>query len=170
MQEDFKLWLTKVSDPCKARCKLCNTTFTAEITVIKNHLKSQNHQRKSIRISQIKINNFCKNSTNTDDLPIKIKETTNRLEIKLCALIAEHNIPFRVLDHLTPLIKNSVTDSDIVKNMYLKSTKGVAIVKNVLGNTKKHRLQTKLKHSLFSILIDECTDIAAVKSMCIIVR
>lgn len=168
-QKDFKLWLTKISDdPYKARCKLCNTIFTVELTVIKNHLKAQSHQRKSIQASQQKIRNFLNDSTNTD--VSKIKEATKRFEIKLCAFIAEHNISLKILDHLTPLIQNSVTDSDIVKNMQLKSTKGIAIIKNVLGSTEKRRLQIKLKHNPFSILIDECTDIAAVKSLCIIVR
>lgn len=137
MQEDFKLWFTKVSnDSYKARCKLCNTMFTAEITVIKNNLKAQSHQRKSIQASQLKIKKFLNDSINTDP-SIKMKEATKRFEIKLCAFIAEHNILLRILDHLTPLIQNSVTDSDIVKNMQLKSTKGIAIIKNVLGSTEK---------------------------------
>ncbi|XP_029165358.1 uncharacterized protein LOC114936349 [Nylanderia fulva] len=150
---------------------LCNTTFTAEMTVIKNHLKAQSHQRRSIQTSQQKIKKF--RSDSSSDISIKMKEATRRFEIKLCAFIAyiaEHNIPLRVLDHLTPLIQNSVTDSDIVKNMQLKSTKGIAIIKNVLGSTEKRMLQTKLRYSLFSILIDECTDIAAMKSICIVIR
>lgn len=170
-QEEYKLWLAKVSDDSyKAKCKLCNTTFTAEMTVIKNHLKAQSHQRRSIQASQLKIKNFLTDSSNTTDVSVKLKEATRRFEIKLCAFIAEHNISLRVLDHLAPLIQNSVTDSAIVKNMQLKCTKGIAIIKNVLGSTEKKNLQTKLKYSLFSILIDECTDIAATKSICIVVR
>lgn len=58
-REEYKLWLVKVfNDFYKAKCKLCNTTFTAELTVIKNHLKTQSHQRRSIQSSQPKIKNF----------------------------------------------------------------------------------------------------------------
>lgn len=38
---NFKPWLAKVPENSgKAKCQLCNTTFTAELTVLKNHLKS----------------------------------------------------------------------------------------------------------------------------------
>lgn len=168
-QEDFKLWLARVhDDPFKAKCKQCNMTFNAELIVIKNHSKSQAHQRRVATIAtQPKINSFLKHSCN--EIPDN-KLATKKLEIKLCAFIAEHNISLRILDHLTDLLKTSVSDSDIVKNMQLKCTKGAAIIKNVIGETEKENLRNKLTSNLFSILIDECTDIAAVKTMCIVIR
>lgn len=41
---NFNIWLMPdLSDKYKARCKLCNLTFTAELTMIKNHGKCKNH-------------------------------------------------------------------------------------------------------------------------------
>jgi len=37
-KHEYKKWLTSVEDkPLKAKCKVCNTEFLAELTVIKNH-------------------------------------------------------------------------------------------------------------------------------------
>lgn len=77
---------------------------------------------------------------------------------------------FRALDHLTPLIKEYIIDSEIVRRMHLKSTKGTAVIKNVIGLSEKEHLRNKLQSCYFSVLIDESTDIAAVKTMCIIIR
>lgn len=107
---------------------------------------------------------------NNDEEKKNTNKATQRLEIQLCGFLAEHNISFTVLDHLTTVIKNGVTDSEIVKSMQLKSTKGTAIVKNVLAECEKDDLQRKLKNNLFSILIDESTDIGGIQTMCIIVR
>lgn len=139
-------------------------SFTVELTVIKNHIKSQSHQRQPLE-HQPKINSFLQTpEVNT------ISEASCKFEIKLCAFLVDHNLSFRILDHLTPLIKECVPDSAIVKSVQLKSTKGAVIIKNVIGESEKEQLQNKLKSSLFSVLIDECTDIAAIKTMCIIVR
>lgn len=58
-------------------------------------------------------------------------------EIKLVAFIAEHNIPFLAIDHLSELIKNLDPDSEVLKNIQLKRTKTTSIMKNVIGRTHK---------------------------------
>ncbi|XP_011859193.1 PREDICTED: uncharacterized protein LOC105556712 [Vollenhovia emeryi] len=131
----------------------------ADRTVINNHLKSQSHKKK-LTFFQPKIIEFTKNP---NDPNLTISKETCKLEIRLYAFITEHNIPIRVLDHLTLLMKECIPDSKIVQNMHLKATKGVAIIKNVIGAASKSHLQNKLKSTLFSVLIDECTDIACVK-------
>lgn len=125
----------------------------------------ENSSSKAFSISTVNFYFYKK----TDEISTKAK-ATQALEIKLCGFLAEHNISFTTLDHLTTLLKSSVPDSEIVKNMQMKSTKGTAIVKYVIAEAEKEYLQKKLQISRFSVLIDESTDIGGIQTMCIIVR
>ena len=97
---------------------------------------------------------------------IKIKEA----EIKLCGFLAEHNIPFLAMDHLSPLLSSIFTDSQIAKELAVRRTKSKAIIQNVIGQTHKKDIANILKTEKFSVLTDESTDIAALKSACIVIR
>jgi len=44
-------------------------------------------------------------------------------EIKLTALMMEHNISFRTADHLCHVLKDCFPDSEIAKNLKMKRTK-----------------------------------------------
>ena len=39
----FKSWLQGVTDPLKAKCRVCNVVMTAELTFIKDHAKGKKH-------------------------------------------------------------------------------------------------------------------------------
>lgn len=108
------------------------------------------------------------------DLGFVKKESVNQkiatAEIKLAGFFSEHNISFKTADHLIEIIKENFTDPETVKNVTLKRTKCRAIVENVIGETFKEELVKILKETKFSILIDESTDIACTKSMCIVTR
>ncbi|KYN30271.1 hypothetical protein ALC57_00266 [Trachymyrmex cornetzi] len=133
----------------------------------KTKLKTiQKHRQQKFRNAWLVDDNF---KTWLSKVPNNCKKV-KKFELKLCAFLAEHNMSFRALDHLTPLIKECITDSEIVRRMHLKSTKGTAVIKNVIGLSEKEHLRNKLQSCYFSVLIDESTDIAAVKTMCIIVR
>lgn len=99
-----------------------------------------------------------------------IDSKTQKAEILLCGFLASHNIPFSVMDHLSEVLKKCFIDSKIAETIKLKRSKATAIVKNVIGETQKERLIKKLKMNEFSILTDESTDIAAIKTSCVVVR
>ncbi|CAI6352736.1 unnamed protein product [Macrosiphum euphorbiae] len=45
-QPEFKTWLRPdLDNPNKAHCIKCNISFTAELTVIKNHAKGKKHKK-----------------------------------------------------------------------------------------------------------------------------
>ncbi|CAG4957687.1 unnamed protein product [Colias eurytheme] len=127
--------------------------MNAELTVIKNHMTSKIHLRKPLA-SQQSISTFIKK---TDEISTKAK-ASQAIEIKLCGFLAEHNISFTTLNHLTTLLQSSVPDSEIIKKMQMKSTKGTAIIKNVIAEAEKERLQKKLQINRCSVLIYESTD------------
>jgi len=71
---------------------------------------------------------------------------------------------------LTKICKKAFPDFKIALNLTLGSTKSIAIVKNVIGKFTSEEIANKLKTTLFSIIIDESTDIGCVKTICICVK
>lgn len=61
-------------------------------------------------------------------------------------------------------------DSEIAASIKCKRTKATGIVKHVLGDYFHQSLAATLQKTKFSVIIDETTDVAAVKEMCIITR
>lgn len=91
-------------------------------------------------------------------------------EIKLCGVLAEHNLPFHVMDHMTDLLRDIFQDPETVKALQLKRTKATEIVKNVIGLSYKEELAEELKENKFRVLCVESTDIGSVKTSCVVVR
>ncbi len=84
--------------------------------------------------------------------------------------IVEHNLPFRVMDHLSDLVSACFPDSKIALDFSSKRTKTRSIIKHVLAQQFRDQLEEVLKHIKFSVVIDETTDIAAKKQLAIVVR
>ncbi|KAJ8964622.1 hypothetical protein NQ317_012440 [Molorchus minor] len=164
---DFKGWLTEATgrNSGKAFCRACNTIVTAEITVIKKHSKSAKHVRMVKGIPKTNISDMFKKVENRP-LDVQIKYA----EIKLTGFLTEHNISFRCVDHLTDILKECFPDSKIAKNIKLHRTKATKIATNVLGFCSQQDINVLLKITKLSLIIDEATDIASVKTLCICVR
>ena len=77
----------------------------------------------------------------------KLTQETKRAELKICSFIAEHNISFRVMDHLSPLISETFHDSAIAKGFSCKRTKAAALTYNVLAESFKSSLQKDINAS-----------------------
>lgn len=161
-------WLRKVpNNPHKASCSVCNCELSAEITALKRHNTSQSHIKKfkTIPTSQKTLLQF---TTKVGD--DGLEKRTQKAEIKVTEFFVEHNIPFSVADHMTPLMKKCFPDSKIAQKFVLGRTKATNIVKNVIAKTQKEDLIEKLKTHQFSVLTDESTDISCTKTACILVR
>ncbi|CAG5027267.1 unnamed protein product [Parnassius apollo] len=74
------------------------------------------------------------------------------------------------MNHLADLLPKLFPDSQIAKDIRLKRTKVQAVINNCIGETEKENLISDLKSQMFSILIDESTDIAVVKTVAVVVR
>lgn len=75
----------------------------------------------------------------------------------MCLFFAEHNVAIQIIEHLIPLLKDIVPDSDTIKNCQLGRTKCAQVIRNVLASEEKRKLVENLKLNLFSVLIDERT-------------
>ncbi|KAB0790621.1 hypothetical protein PPYR_14935 [Photinus pyralis] len=165
MWEKTLKWLTPEEDNTKAFCKVCNVSLKAELHVLKLHDACQRHkQNLSAKKAQPFIEKF------TLPIPTIIRNDVKVAEIKLAGFFAEHNVPFTLVDHLVPLLKEIAPDSRTLSDMQLGRTKLTALVKNVIGLEHKNDLIQTLKMSKFSILTDESTDISCQKTACIVVR
>ncbi|XP_060858585.1 uncharacterized protein LOC132935958 [Metopolophium dirhodum] len=166
--KEFKGWLKPERDnPFKAKCIMCNVSFVSELSCIKKHCNSSNH------IKSLKSSSHFKNIMLNFQVMAKSNPLNNSVktaEIKLSALLAEHNVAFSLINHLEPLLKEIFPDSKICKEMKLKRTKATNIITNVIAPVEKEMLSLKLNKSKFSIMIDESTDVACISTMCTVVR
>lgn len=88
----------------------------------------------------------------------------------MAAFIAEHNLPFTVMNHLPKLIQAVCTDSQIAKQFKCSRTKSTALVTNVIGVASSSSLIKDLRENKFSIILDESTDRATIKHLAVVAR
>ena len=100
------------------------------------HKKSISSARSHRPINQV----FMQN----DDV---CKRKVRSSEVKIAGFIAKHNLPITIADHIGPLLRDIVTDSDIVKNYSCARTKTTCI----LNRTIKPDLQKNLIDQRFML-------------------
>ena len=105
-----------------------------------------------------------------DSFELSPEEKSLRAEIKLTAMLASRNLAFLLTDFSTPLMKQVFEDSSIAKNMSLNRHRAAQIIREVLGPAHKERLKEILKKKVFSVIIDESTDISCESKMVVVVR
>lgn len=160
----LKGWISAVkTDPYKAYCKTCGKELVAGLSELKKHASTKKHQESMQSVSQSRpITQMLSRGSHSDQV--------KKAEIKVAAFIVEHNLPFRVMDHLSGLVATCFPDSKIAHDFSSKRTKTRSIVKNVMAQQFRDQLEEVLKHTKFSVIIDETTDIAARKQLAIVVR
>lgn len=129
----FTSWLRPdQNSKASTKCISCNVTIASEMASLNRHLHSKKHSLSSNSLSKIPslMESFFPKFT-------PLKQKIKSAEIKQTAFIAEHNIPFLAMDHLSELIKSLDPESEVLKNIQLKRTKTTSIMKNVIGRTHK---------------------------------
>lgn len=135
---------------------------------ITRHGVSKKHVEKmKMKKSTTAITNFF--GTSNQEITT-LRERISIAEIKLSAFFAQHNIAILLIEDLGPLIKSTCNDPAVVNGISLGRTKATKILNNVLCPVETENLISVLKETLFSILIDESTDIGMHKYLCILVR
>ena len=95
-----------------------------------NHIKAAKHVPNSrCQRSSSKIASYFKQA--------KMQEETKKAELMLCAALAEHNIPFCAMDHISELLARCFHDSEIAKGINLKRTKSAAIIYKLMAPESK---------------------------------
>lgn len=150
-------------------CTYCNTDISIAASGsgdIDKHMKTQLHKKKAIGA------NYQPSVSNMPEMLIrqKLDDDVKDAEIKLTLFLIEHNIAFNNADHLCALIKRVASNPKVAEKLTLGRTKATALCTNVIGQHSKTELIEILKHTKFSVLIDECTDVSGLKHLCLVVR
>ncbi|CAG4958825.1 unnamed protein product [Colias eurytheme] len=98
------------------------------------------------------------------------KENTKlkKAEAAICSYIVENNLPISSVEPLIKLIK-SLPEKAITSQISLAKQKATNVIRNGLRPFFNNKLIDELKHHLFSVYIDETTDVSVTKQLAILV-
>lgn len=147
----FKGWLRAIPDqPSKASCIACNLIFGTKKSDIIRHSESQRHIRS---VSSLK--NVTKLEFRPDSEIVKMRTQVQKTELMLAHFVACHNLSFRSIDHLSQLPSLIMNDSKISKQISLKRTKCIKLIKNVLASVVVDNIVKEIENKKFSVYLDE---------------
>lgn len=164
-QQEFKGWLQKSKKGSTyAFCKICNKDLTCGKSELLRHSKVHTNKAKQFQKQQtlMEMSIFKTNSALDDDI--------KKAEIRMALILAEHNLPFNIIDHLSMVIRVSFSDSEIAKKYKNNRTKATSIVTNVTGAPGLENTVEIISKQKFSLIVDESTDKGSIKSLALVVR
>lgn len=162
----FKGWLTEhpSGDKTLCMCTACNAELKCGKSELVRHTTRAKHKKNVAKVRGLQP------VTALFNLSASNKSKVTTAEIKLANLLAHHNVAYQFADHLIPVLKDCFPDSSILKDVQLGRTKTVNIIKNVIAHKETADLSKLLATKYFSVLIDESTDVAINKLLCIVVK
>lgn len=163
----FSPWMIQSKrNPNKAFCNACQCEIAGSVTLLERHRSTEKHNRSmSAKQQSQRVTSFFQPSVSAN-----FEKQVTASELKMCAFIAEHNLPVSIMDHLPGFIANVSPDSKIASAVKCGRTKATVILGNVMGNTYLSDLVARLKVTKFSLIIDESTDLSTQKHLVLIVR
>ena len=142
--------------PYKFMCTVCQCSVSCHHQGekdVRRHLGGKKHQDNVKDLErQQPINNFFRPTSHP------IHEKVTRAEVKVSAVLAHHNIPIAVADHLSPLFKNIFPDSEIAKAYACARTKTTCILNGALAKSFRTSLIEQMKTEPFSLATDGSND------------
>ena len=142
--------------PFKLKCTICECQVSCKHQGekdVKHHIDSQKHKANMTALDkQSKVTSFFRSTTDP------IHEKVTRAEVKVCTMLAHHNIPIAISDHLSPLFKDIFSDSQIVKAYSCVRTKSACILNEALAKELQESLIEFMKNNPFSLATDGCND------------
>ena len=94
------------------------------------------------------------------------KET---FEVRVCAFLAEHNLPLSLIGPLVSLFKSTAPvnskEVEVLKGIHLSTTRCTNILRQGLGLHFSKELVQILRDTYFSVIPDETTDVSTDKQL-----
>lgn len=165
--EKYASWIeVSKKNESKAFCKVCSCEIAGSVVHLERHMKTEKHCKnmRSINNSSSIINLLQAGTASV------YSRRVAAAELKMCAFVAEHNLPVSILDHLPGMIANVCKDSKICKDIKCARTKGTGVFRSVIGKYYINELIETLKKTKFSLIIDETTDVSTLKQLVLLVR
>lgn len=94
-------------------------------------------------------------------------------ELKMIMFLHEHNLTFLLMEHLPSFVRSVCPDLKIAENIKCSRTKATAITKDCLALEAKEEICRLVKNNsliIYSLIIDEITNIGTEKLLAIIIR
>ena len=167
-EEEFKSWVkADPSDKFSAVCCVCDATIkNCSKSRLLSHKNSTKHAKNfAAKRNMTVIDKFVVKKTEPDK-----KEKVHRAELLLTGFMAEHGMPFSQANHLIPVIKKMFPDCDTAQNMTLMKTKAAYVMQDGIAWEESHDISKVCQENMFSLIIDESTDISVSQILAVMVR
>lgn len=142
-------------------CNICEKFIVGGLTHLQRHGKSIYHQKR-VRA--------CAKTTDVQKLLRPAGDFKRSAELKMVMFVAEHNLPFRILEHLPKLVSSMCPDSEVAKSIKCSRTKGTELVCTHCAPEDLANICRLLQKRKYSLVIDETTDISTSKCLAVVVR
>ena len=154
-------WVTKAPDGSEnSFCQLCRAIMQPRLSAVIAHEKTKKHQQK------------VRAAASTLPLPVvrtqRVAENVRHAELQLAIFTACH-MSFQAVDHLGEVITHNGEGSPL-RRIKLHCTKRSKLVTVVVAPALKEELREDIKGKTFAVLIDESTDVASHKLLCVVLR
>lgn len=152
-------------------CTACVRTYKCAsdgITSLKRHEASKFHKMnmaKSQATASVSQPNLLAMAQKSHIL----LERTKTLEFQMAMFLIKNNLPFSLADELVTSLKNIDIDEMVQKKLACNRTKCTALI-CAIGNFSQGQLIDILKNDIFSVIVDESTDISTTKHLVLCAR
>lgn len=161
--EEKFVWVTRASDGSEnAFCKLCKTTLAPKASRLTEHEKSKGHA------NRVKAASGSRGLREMFSPQERKEEEKKRVELELAVAISCHCSTANV-DHLGEIIRRNGRGSEL-QNIQLHRTKCTKLISKVVSPALLEELNEEVKGKKFSVLVDEATDLAVNKHVCVVIR
>ncbi len=165
----FKDWLVRPSaGESSITCKACQRSVSCSKTSLIRHAETAMHKRavQSNRMDGRQRQGNLVQCLRRQEETSSFSTTT---EARVCAFLAEHNLPFTIVNPLMSLLKSTIPTNprevDVLKGIHLSATKCTNILRQGLGLYFSKHLVKILRETYFSIIPDETTDVSTEKQL-----
>ncbi|CAI6365618.1 unnamed protein product [Macrosiphum euphorbiae] len=160
----LKDWIEEVEEKTLVKCKFCKSTMSARLADLSAHAHTKKHLKSSEPFSCNRQNKLPFKAVSNDT---KLKSAT--LEANMSLFVNSH-CAISSVDHLSELIKLCFKGNNVADYVQLHRTKCTGILRNIIFPYFKINLKEDIGSSVYSLLLDESTDISVIKQLgvCII--
>ena len=147
-----------------AYCKLCKKTIAPRKAAIVQHSQNKDHHQRAN--AELFSKNLLVNKSTRPNAVVSDSVRVAELEIAIC--VCCHS-SLRSVDHFGELMQKHGTGSDL-GSIKLHRTKCSRLIDSVIAPCLKEELKEDLCGKRYALLLDESTDIATEKHLCVCVR
>ena len=139
-------------DTYKFHCSVCQCNVSCQHQGekdVRRHIEGNKHCNNVKGLEkQQQISRFFRPTAHS------IHDKVTRAEVKVCTMLAHHNVPIALADQLSPLFKTIFPDSEIAKAYSCARTKTTCILNGAVAKSLRKPLIDLMKVEPFSLATD----------------